>query len=237
MDLSGSPSQWLQQRNFQTMDLEDPASRSTSSSSSKSASSSESLFAFFDPSSSSALFSSSSCASQSSAAAAVSGLIPLWTKIGILRCGSWVYSSVLKTSRSSVLSCHGAVLCCTEQSVQSADSRDSTGRLDKNNVPQTKSVRTRPIFFSMDLMEIHRSIALLGAGPARVRREAGESSPHLQSLSSSPLLLLFHPFHSLHSSPLLYCSSLSLVHVSFPLVITPYISTNQGNSLCQLTKA
>ena len=33
--------------NFQTMDLEDPASRSTSSSSSNSASSSESLFAFF----------------------------------------------------------------------------------------------------------------------------------------------------------------------------------------------
>ena len=64
-------SQWLQQRNFRTMDLEDPSSRSTSSSSSNSASSSESLFAFVDPSSTSDLFSSSSSASQSSAAAAV----------------------------------------------------------------------------------------------------------------------------------------------------------------------
>ena len=64
-------SQWLQQRNFQTMDLEDPASRSTSSSSSNSASSSESLFAVFDPSSTPALFSSSYSASQHSAASAV----------------------------------------------------------------------------------------------------------------------------------------------------------------------
>ena len=54
------------------------------------------------------------------------------------------------TNSLSVLSCHGAGLCCTEQSVQSADSRDSTGRLDKENVPQTKSARTRPVFFSMD---------------------------------------------------------------------------------------
>ena len=46
-----------------------------------------------------------------------------------------------------VLFCHVAVLCCTEQSVQSADSRDSTGRIDKDNVPHTKSVRTRPVFF------------------------------------------------------------------------------------------
>ena len=87
-------SQWLQHRNFQTMDLEDPASRSTSSSSSNSASSSESLFAFFDPSSTSALFSSSYSASQSSAAAAVKWVdrsgnknwdSPMW-QLGIFKC-------------------------------------------------------------------------------------------------------------------------------------------------------
>ena len=46
------------------------------------------------------------------------------------------------------------LLLFTEQSVQSADSRDSTGRLDKDNVPQTKSVRTRPVFYSMDFFGI-----------------------------------------------------------------------------------
>ena len=65
--------------------------------------------------------------------------------------------------------------------MQSADSRDSTGRLDKDNVPHTKSVCTRPVFFSMDffeigpwtmkksmesmdIMESHRSIALIRHG-------------------------------------------------------------------------
>ena len=81
------------------MDLEDPASRSTSSSSSNSVSSSESLFAFFDPSSTSALFSSSYyassySASQSSAAAAVKWVdrsgnknwdSPMW-QLGIFKC-------------------------------------------------------------------------------------------------------------------------------------------------------
>ena len=64
-------SQWLQQRNFQTMNLEDPASRSTSSSSSNSASSSESLFAFFDPSSTLLIFFFNLC--------------PFWTSMVWLR--------------------------------------------------------------------------------------------------------------------------------------------------------
>ena len=76
------------------MDLEDPASRSTSSSSSNSASSPESLFAFFDPSSTSAVCSSSYSASQSSAAAAVKWVdrsvnknwdSPMW-QLGIFKC-------------------------------------------------------------------------------------------------------------------------------------------------------
>ena len=134
------------------MDLEDPASGFTSSTSSNSASSSESLFAFFDPSSTSDLFSSSYYASQSYAAAAVKWVdrsgnknwdSPMW-QLGIFKC----------SENKQVISCHGAILCCTEQSVQSADSRDSTGRLDKDNVPQTKSVRTRPVFCSMDFVGI-----------------------------------------------------------------------------------
>ena len=75
-----------------------------------------------------------------------------------------------------------------EQSVQSAYSRDGTVRIDKDNVPQTKSVHTIPVFFFfffffffcmdffgigpwtmdqkkymefMDIMEMNRSIALL----------------------------------------------------------------------------
>ena len=90
-------SQRLQERNFETMDLEDPASHSNSSSSSNSNSSSESLFAFFAPSSTSAVLSSSSSAAQYSAATAVN-----WVD----RSGNKIWDSpmwqidVLKTSKT-----------------------------------------------------------------------------------------------------------------------------------------
>ena len=150
-------SQCLQHRNFQTMNLEDPASRSASLSSSNSASASESLFAFFDPSSTSALFSSSYSAPHSGFGHVISKSSStidsyLVAKIMFLRHNKDLLSQIWNTTHChtyslSVLSSHGAVLCCTEQSVQSADSRDSTVTLDNDNVPHTKSVRTRPVFF------------------------------------------------------------------------------------------
>ena len=157
-------------------------------------------------------FSSSSSASQYSAAAAGKvGCIALGTKIGIFRCGSWVYSVVLKTSRSSVLSCHGAVRCCTEQTVQSAYSRDSTGRLDKDNVPHTKSVRTIPVFFSRDFV---------GTGPWTMDHKSSWSPWNLMDLIHRSIALLtlllywswrFRPGHFFVSETVLCCFGNSMM--------------------------
>ena len=104
-------------------------------------------------------------------------------KLGFSDGGSWVYSSVLKTSRSSVLSCHGAVLCCPEQSVQSADSRDSTGRLDKDNVPHTKSVRTRRVFRKKDWITKRRKRSETFTSSKKKRRRRGRGHPQSLLLS------------------------------------------------------